>query len=270
MKLFFIPTLVLTLAISAAPAWAENGRKEQDATPEHENFFDDFSRVSVGGAVITRPEFIGADKHETKAFPIIQGQYNFSERDAVYLRGPSLGYSHAYNRHMQVGVKTSFRASRRADDDARLSGMGDVGTAFEVGPWVKTKFYGFSLAADTLFDVTGDHDGFVANLRAGKRIAEMPGPSLEFYAETSWGSGDFMDTFFDVTAAQAQPGRPAFDADAGFYQSAVGSVFQYTLHKSVFLRLDGQLQFLHGDADDSPVTFDNTNFRGFLGLGYTF
>lgn len=238
--------------------------------PLHERFFDDFSRVAVGVAAISSPEFIGSDKQDFDVFPIIQGQYNFTDKDAVYLRGTKLGYAHAYNTHIQFGFETGARGSRNEDDDARLNGMGDIDTAFEVGPWIKGRFYGFSLKSDLMFDVTGEHSGYVANFRASKRVAELPGPSFDIYAETSWGSGDFMDTYFDVSAAQAIAGRPAFDADAGFYQSALGVTFQHAISKAVYLRLDGQLQFLHGDAKNTGVTFSDENLRGFMAIGYAF
>lgn len=238
--------------------------------PLHERFFDDFSRVAIGVAAVSGPEFIGSDKQDFDIFPIIQGQYNFTEKDAIYLRGTKLGYAHAYNPHVQFGFETGARGSRNEDDDARLNGMGDIDTAFEVGPWIKGRFYGFSLKSDLMFDVTGEHSGYIANFRASKRIAELPGPSFDLYAETSWGSGDFMDTYFDVSAAQAIAGRPAFDADAGIFQSAIGVTFQYALSKSVYMRLDGKMSFLNDDARDSSVTYSDENLHGFLALGYAF
>ena len=270
MKKTFFSLLLLTFVLVAPLAHAN-----ADASPANKwSFSDNFNRVSVGVVALTRPDFIGSDKQETDVFPMIQGQYNFNQKNAIYFRGISFGYEHRYNQNLKFGIDTGARSSRKEDDDPRLAGMGDISTAFEVGPWVDAEISGFSLKSKLMFDVSGEHGGFVGDLKLSKRLVDFGRqaqlPTLDLYAETSWGSGDFMDTYFDVTPAQALASRPAFNADAGFYQSAMGAVFMYAVRKNIFLRLDGKVQFLHGDAKNSGVTFDNTNFQGFLGVGYTF
>lgn len=283
-KNFLTPLIVSTLIMPlvATPALAGGNAPQQQAdavvsqpvddghVPIHERFFDNFSRVAIGAAVVSSPEFIGSDKDDVDYFPIIQGQYNLTDKDAIYFRGLRLGYAHAFSKHVQFGVDTTVRGSRNEDDDARLNGMGDIDTAFEVGPWVKARLYGFSLKSDIMFDVSGEHSGYVANIKVGRHLERGKNTSLELYGETSWGSGDFMDTYFTVLPGQAIAGRPAFNASSGLYQSAVGATLQQSLSEKIYLRLDTKLSFLHGDAKDTALTYNNNNLHGFLALGYAF
>ena len=278
-KFYKCHTAVMVLALFATvPAQAtpsDKNPEKKEVKKEKESIFANFSRLAVGTAVINRPDFIGAEDNQTDIFPFFQGQYNFSDRDAVYLRGINIGYSHQASSNVQLGIEGKSRSSRNEDDDPRLNGIGDVDTAFEVSPWIKGTIKGFSVKGSVDFDVSGNHDGFVAGARVSRKVSDfigtVPAKSFEIYADTSWGSSNFMDTYFDVTPAQAAASsRAVFDADAGFYRAGIGSVFQFALHKDVYLRLDGQLQFLLGDAKDTNVTFENTSMNGFIGVGYTF
>lgn len=267
---FKILVVAFALAFTVPLALAAEQPPHQEQ-PLYKRFFDDLSRVGVGFAVLTRPEFIGSDKHQVDVFPMAQGVYNINPKNQIYLRGVELGYAHALGEHIQLGFAGTIGENREEDDDPRLAGMGDIDTAFEIGPWAKVRTgNGLSLKAAVLFDVAGAHDGYVGDLKLAQKLTEGKGPGFEIYAETKFGSGDFMDTYFSVSAAQALVGRPALNAGSGFYQSAVGMTFNYALPHDLFLRLDGGLQFLHGDAQKSSVTFDSTQARGMVALGYTF
>mgnify|MGYP005840830783 CR=1 FL=1 len=263
----------LSLALFAAsPAFA-GGKADEEISERSmfSRFFDGFGNLGVGVVFVSNPEFIGSDGNDEDFLPLIQGQYNLSENDSLYLRGAKLGYAHAFSSHLQAGIETTTGGSRDEDEDARLAGMGDIDSAVEVGPWVKWRSKSdFSVKGALMFDVAGGHGGYVGDLKIAQKLTSGKGPGFEVYAQTHYASADFADTYFTVTPAQVIAGRPAFNAGSGFYQSDIGASFHYAVSGDIYLWIDGQVQFLHGDAKETSVTFDDTQTRAIVGLGYTF
>ena len=121
-------------------------------------------------------------------------------------------------------------------------------------------------------DLASEHDGWLASSGVQgwypiERLVEV-GLALG----TTYGSGDYMSTFFGVRARDsAQSGLAAFDADAGFrdVRLTLGVVVPVTEHwlvgaGAMFMRLVG-------DAADSPIVDDAgspNQISGGLGVAY--
>ena len=274
----FILFSVVTASIITAPIFAlaeaspfKDTFKAMDKTTDKTpSFFDDFSAISIGTAFVTQPEFLGAETSETRVFPLVQGAYNIDGHQQIYLRGLELGYAYAYNENFQFGVDLTPRRGRGPEEDSRLTGLENIGTSIEVGPWVKLRWKGLRFQTNIRTDIAGEHDGVLATFKLSHKVEPIPGFRFTAYGQTEWASNAFMDTFFTVTPGEAAAGRPAFNAKSGFYQSALGGTFNHLLHKDIFLWVDAQFQFLHGDARKSSLSFNDTDFRGILGVGYTF
>ena len=254
--------LVLTLAL-AVPAHAEP--EDDDDNPGTDTW-----ALHVGVAAVTQPEFIGADENQFNMLPFIRAYYRFDENNEFYLSGNKGGYNHRFDKHWKVGIGLTGTQGRNSDNDSRLAGMPDIGTAIEIGPWVQYRFNDTKLRALLRYDISGQHDGQSIDFQVKQKVRLKPGIHFNAYADTSWADADYMDTFFTVTPGQAVAGRPAYNASSGFYKANLGASFNYGLRKDVFIVVDGKVQRLLGDAADSPVTYSNTNFIGYIGLGYTF
>jgi len=261
-KLFF-STLFAFAFLAPAFAFAQSDEEDRKTAT-------DTWALHLGTAVVSKPEFIGSDNDEIRIFPFIQAMYKFDDRNEVYFRGIQGGYNHHFSDSLKLGVELTARDDRSPSQDARLNGMANIDHAIEVGPWAQYAYKDFKVRGTFRFDVSGEHEGYVFELQAKQKIRIRPGVFVNGYVETEWADNNFMDHYFSVSAAQAIAGRPAFNAGAGFYQSAVGMNFTYGVRRNVFLRVDGRMNVLHGDAKDSGVSFESTNFLGFVGIGYTF
>jgi MipA family protein len=89
---------------------------------------------------------------------------------------------------------------------------------------------------------------------------------------TTYGSADYMSTYFDVRAADsAQSGLDSFEADGGFrdVRLTLGAMVPVTDHVLVGAGL--MLMRLVGDAADSPITDDAgspNQLSGGIGAAY--
>lgn len=261
-KIFFSGLLAFALV---TPSFAFAQSDEEDRKTATDTW-----ALHLGTAIVSKPEFIGSDNDQIRIFPFIQAMYKFDDNNEVYFRGIQGGYNHTFSDVIKLGVELTARDNRNASQDTRLNGMGDIDHAIELGPWAQYRFKDFSVKGTFRFDVSGEHEGYVLELQAKQKIRLKPGVFVNAYAETEWADNNFMDHYFSVSQSQVIAGRPAFNADAGFYQSALGMNFTYGVRRNVFLRVDGRMNVLHGDAKNSGVSFESTNFLGFVGIGYTF
>jgi outer membrane protein len=92
-------------------------------------------------------------------------------------------------------------------------------------------------------------------------------------ANLTFASGDYMSSFFDVTANDAAAsGLQRFDADAGFKDIGIAIMGLFHLSKQWHIGAGVQYKQLFGDASDSPIVDvrgDSAQFFGGLSVLYS-
>lgn len=91
----------------------------------------------------------------------------------------------------------------------------------------------------------------------------------------TWGSEDYMQTYFGVSASEAAaPGSSLseYDIGAGFQSVGISARASYDLTESTTLHIQGGWERLIGDAADSPIVEegDANQFSIGAGLSYEF
>ena len=109
----------------------------------------------------------------------------------------------------------------------------------------------------------------------GAESSHQVSERIEFIGRVgaTYASGDYMDTYFGVTGAQAASsaaGLPAFDASSGFKDVHIELGAKVGLTHSLTLMLGGRYGRLVGDAADSPVIETADQLSGSVGLTYLF
>lgn len=225
----------------------------------------------IGGGIIVKPEYSGSDEYETKALPFIAGEYRFNERHKVYARGISGGYAFAVTPRFSTGINARLRFERDSGDDPLLFGLPDVDTTVEVGPFARFKITDtVSVGVTSGFDVGDGHDGTVVtgDVKWFKRVSRPLFVGLG--AHVDFGDDDFMQSYYGVPVALATPARAAFAPDGGIYEVGANAEATLFFTPKWFLRGDVGVSWLVGDAADSPLVQEDTQFRGILGLGRRF
>lgn len=251
------PALCATaLLIAAAPC------AEAQEAPTDQYAFD------LGLGVMAKPRYPGSDEVIAVPFPIISVTKFFV---------PGIGDVSGDNesvRGVRIYPSFDFIGRRNSSDSNELDGLEDVDWALEAGlgvayrhDWIR----GF-VAVRQGFN---GHSGQVADF--GIDLIVNPTEDLQLMAgpRTSWGSDDYMETYFGITSKEAADSAlydQSYEASAGFNTVGLAATASYGLTEDVTFHLRGGWDRLIGDAADSPIVKEGSEnqFYGGAGLSYQF
>lgn len=253
----------LTVALCAAAlgvAAAPSALAEEAST--HQYVFD------LGVGVMAKPRYPGSDEVIAVPFPIISVGRFYIPGVGDIIDGDS--------RIKRFSVYPSFNFNGRRDssDSNELEGLDDVDWALELGlgmayrhDWIRGFVevrQGFNGYSGQVADFGVD---FIANPTEDLQV--MVGP------RAGWGSDDYMDTYFGISAGEALDSPlfdEAYDAEAGFNTVGVAATASYDLTDDITFHLRGGWDRLIGDAADSPIVKEGSEnqYYGGVGLSYEF
>jgi outer membrane scaffolding protein for murein synthesis (MipA/OmpV family) len=227
--------------------------------------------VTLGAGVIYMPDYSGADTYQSLPIPVISASKEITPGNTLYARGLSIGLDHAVSDQLTVGAVTHYRFGRDSSDSSMLSGMPDIDGAIELGPKIRYQIdRQLGVEATALFDVSDAYDGYTARIGADYVMPLGQVTYLTFAGGLNYGSEDFNNTYYGVTASQARPGRPVYSVDSGLtnLDASVGLRHAFTNHWSVQGKLGAD--YLVADVADSPLVEQELQPSLMLGLSYTF
>jgi MipA family protein len=234
--------------------------------------------IVAGGYAFISPVYEGSDEYRVVGFPIVYPRF--------YGDGPGLGdrftlrglddvrFAVIQHQGFEFGPLAGYTFGRDQDDADLINGIGDVDGGLIVGGYAGYKFEPFFIDAAFATQVTGQDDaGYQIKVAAGVDHTITDRLDMTATLSTAYASDDYMDTYFSVTPAQAAAsvaGLAPYDADGGFKNVAVDLAFDYRLtERATFTGSVGYSRLI-GDAADSSITASENQFRGGVGLTYTF
>jgi len=236
------------LALFAAPqAFA-------DDDPEH--------NLTIGLGLGLTSEYEGSDSFQV--FPVVPLTY---EHRFVKIRTIGLGLEADISQsdYFDAGPVFRYRFARDNDvDNRQVALLPEVDASLEIGGFFRTglplKMVGFDdptiifAQVSAMQDVIGGHGGFVVEGRAGVLRPMTEKLTAILSGSTTYGSGAFMDSYFDVTAAgAAASGLAAFDAESGLKDVGATAILDYKFNEKWSTTVLGSYSRLIGDAADSPI-----------------
>lgn len=233
----------------------------------------------VGTAAIYSPTYAGSDDYALMIVPNIRAAYEDKFFASVQ---EGVGYNVINQNGWQIGPIVRIRFGRDAEDGGGpfivsgenndLNGTGDIDAAGEAGIFVQ-----FSKEhVRTRIEVRqgfGGHDGIVAD--GSIEYVGRSGPiGYSFGPNISYGSDDFMQTYYGIDSTQAtNSGLRQYSADGGIASYGVGAMANMPLTDNINLLGFAGYDRVSGDAEDSPLVKDiGSANQGRLGLaiGYRF
>jgi outer membrane protein len=217
-------------------------------------------RNFVAAAVGVVPDYLGSDDYTVGIAPA--GVFRFGDTDRyVRLVVTDINVNLIDSPNWSFGPALNYRLGRSDVDDNAVDQMRNIDGTFEVGAfggwtWIGTDDprHRFSLGTEVLYDVGGEHDGYLIS-GSVKYFQPVARPlTLSIGAALTYGSGDYMDTYFGVNGGNVgSSGLSAFNADAGLRDVRVPlmAIFSFNEH----WHASGGVIYsrLLGDAADSPV-----------------
>lgn len=269
--------LAATLA-TAAHAQSGSGTSYSDSYSSSGKSYDDTSTsssdmpsITIGGGVMVRPDYSGADTYKTSVLPALVVQKEITPGNTAYFKGLTAGLDHVVNTQLTVGAMADYRFGRDSSDSNRLSGMDDIDGAIEIGPKVRYQLTPqIGLVGTALFDISDAYNGYTARAGADYVLPLDKLTMLTVAGGLNYGSSNYNNTYYGVKSFQARPDRQAYSPGSGFtnFDASVGVRRLITKHWSVQGRLGAD--YLISDVSDSPLVEENFQPNLFLGVAYTF
>ena len=235
----------------------------------------------IGLAAVAVPDYEGSDDYTFTGGPLYQYKFDPTTR-YIQLIGNKL-YANLLNHpNVEFGPMGVYRKGRDRDDidDSIVKLMNDVDDSGELGMFIgyAKKFnnnarHRMNIHLDVTQDVTSGHGGLAAQIAGVYWQPLSKAFDIGFSAKASFASGDYMSSFFDVSASDSTAsGLTQFDADGGAKDIGIAVMGLFHLSKSWHVGGGIQYKALFGDASDSPVVdsrgSDNQLFVG-LSLLYS-
>lgn len=154
------------------------------------------------------------------------------------------------------GFRGAFRLvpGRSASDFTELTGLEDVPFSVEVGLGVGYETQNARVFADARYGVIG-HGAWVGEI--GGDVIYRPTESMTISAgpRAFFGSGDYANTYFGVTTAEAGASTfSAFDASGGLLSAGFEVQIDQRLNDDWSIRGELELSRFLNDAGRSPIT----------------
>lgn len=267
-----LPALLLPV-LAGLPAAAQQAGAAPDAKTADTKTWD----IRIGAGAMVKPDYEGSNDYEVSALPLVDVNY----RDIVFLKSMALGANvftlrgPGPNDKLQFGPLLRYQFGRDQDANDALRGLGDIDSGFELGAFVNYRAGPWSAGLTAFRDISDAYDGgMTVQLKGGYMVPLAPRLRLRTEISTTWADDNYTQSFFGITALQAQrSGLRQYQADGGFKDAGLTLGLDYSL--SDHWGLTGLVGFkrLLGDAADSPLVEDKgsaNQFNAGLLLSYKF
>lgn len=234
---------------------------------------DDEKYIGVGARL--RPAYDGADTNRVDAVPFVRffGEHFFARTTQGILEG---GWRTRPFGSITLGAQISYEEGRQADESAFLSQrhFDDINRSVAFGVHAEGNWKLGPVPLNALLrlrkDIESDN-GAQADLRATAGILDWHGVRAGLFGQVTWSDDKYTRRFYGITPPQsATTGLPTYDAGAGarFFQAGLLGDVNIARH---WIGLWGAAwQQLQGDAADSPITQQRSNWIAGAGVAYRF
>ncbi len=263
-------TPVLLMCLAAPCAWASEPASRREGPPLWE--------LGVGVAGVSQQAYPGSDQQAQRALAL---PYLIYRGKVLRADGDGAGLRAVRTDDFELDVSFAGTLSSGAETLRAREGMARLGTLVEAGPVARWFVNGRGAAQRLVLElpVRGVFELRNLNRHRGMtfepRLAWQRRPQADGWAYgASIGAvvGDHRlgSTFYGVTAAEARPDRPAFDAKAGLIAWRLGGSVAKSLTPDLRLYAFGRLDSLAGAANrDSALVRQTTGATYGIGLSYT-
>ena len=229
----------------------------------------------IGIGVRARPAYEGADSRRGEAIPYLRlyGDHLFARTTQGMLEG---GWRTRPYGAWVFGAQVAYEDGRVTNDSAFLKAhrFDDLDPGASVGLHAEGdwKIGAMPLNALIRFRQNIDSDqGAQADLRLTAGIFSKGGVDAGVFGQLTWGNGNSTQRYFGLTPQQsAVTGLPAYDAGAGLRYVQLGLLGAVNLSAHWLIPWGATVQRLQGDAADSPIVQDRTNWYINAGIAYRF
>lgn len=229
----------------------------------------------VGLGARVRPAYEGADSLRGEAIPFLQmyGEHLFARTTQGILEG---GVRSKPAGGVVFGAQLAYEAGRATNESAFLKAHNfeDIYANASVGVHAEAdwKIGAMPLNALARYRRNADSDlGAQVDLHLTAGIFSRWGVNAGVFGQFTWSDEKATQKYFGLTPQQSsRTGLPAYSAGAGLRNVAFGFLGSVDLSKRWLVLWQLNASRLEGDARDSPIVQESTNWFVNAGLAYRF
>lgn len=222
---------------------------------------DDYTLLGV--AVRTRPAYDGSDSQRTDLIPVVRyyGKPWFARTTQGVLEG---GARWAVTPGLDAGVQLAYEEGRKTSESSLLKSLNvaDIDPGASIGAhleWDSTIGKAPIVLLGRVRQNIDTDRGAQADLRFNVGLFSGSGFILAAYAQATWASSKYIETFYAVG-----------NADSGLLHSGLGLLGSYDFSRQWSAVAGVQWKRLHGDAASSVIVENKSNFYANAGIAYRF
>jgi len=222
---------------------------------------DDYALLGV--AVRTRPAYDGSDSQRTDLIPLVRyyGKPWFARTTQGVLEG---GARWAVTPGLDAGVQLAYEEGRKTSESSLLKSLNvaDIDPGASIGAHLEWDSKIGKAPTSLLGRVRQNIDtdrGAQADLRFNVGLHGSGGFILAAYAQATWASSKYIETFYVVN-----------NADSGLLHAGLGLLGSYDLSRHWTAVAGVQWRRLHGDAAGSVIVENKSNYYANAGIAYRF
>lgn len=255
-RIIFLLTIVLfsnSLHAEQAPAW----------------------EAGAGLIIFNTPHYLGADQSSTYAFPlpyfIYRGEYVQADRDGI--RG-----SIFKNEKLDLRLSGGGSLPVNSKDSSAREGMDDLDLVLEGGPTLQYKLYHgdnhswrLDLPVRAAFSIGSGigYQGLTTNPRIVYRTY-LDNWTLTSTLGPMFSDSKYLGYIYDVDKGEARPGRPAYNAKAGYTGTRLSLSFRRRYGRLFFGTFISYYNISGAANEDSPLVKTDDYFSTGFALAWVF
>jgi outer membrane scaffolding protein for murein synthesis (MipA/OmpV family) len=229
------------------------GLSQGAAAGEGESWFSGDWYLTVGAAGFVAPEYEGAKDFLFRATPMISiGKVGPEARFTS--RNDNISFSLFESGAIRAGAVGKIVFPRDGDDADDLKGLDPVRWGAEIGGFAEVYPTDWLRIRGEVRHGIRAHDGIVADISADAFHDVTPTIRVSGGPRASFASSDYFDTYYGVSADEAQEsGLSAYDPGGGLKSLGVGGAVTWKTTDQVTTSLFGEYSRLMGSAKDSSL-----------------
>lgn len=224
---------------------------------------------SLGAAAISLPKYSGSDENRITAYPLFDAQW---KNGAFFSAINGLGYNFSKNPSLEYGLRASLEAARDESRSGKLHGLGDVGTALEMGGFLNYNIdQTYSLASSIRYGSGIDHNGLQISFGARATTLLAPQHRLSASIGANWANTAYMQSYYGVNTSQSlTSGYAQYSPSSGLSDIKLGASWHWTIDSNWSLVTGASITRLSNDASKSPFVFQKNPVTIFSAASYSF
>lgn len=209
--------------------------------------------LKVGVAGFRAPKFEGSRDYMFSAMPLISlGKAGPEARFSS--RNDNISFAFVDTGRFRAGVAGKLIFGRDSSDEPETAGLSDVRFGGEAGVFGEVYPTDWLRLRGEVRHGIRSHSGVVADIAADAFVDLTETVRLSAGPRASWGSSDYFDAYYGVTADEAAAsGLAAYAPGAGFGSAGFGGAVTWKATDKLTASVFGEYSRLMGPAADSSL-----------------